>query len=307
VLVTGGAGFVGHHLSRALLDRGDEVVVLDNLDDAYDPRLKGVPDGAALRLGDVRDEEAVVAALDGVDAVAHLAARAGVRESLGDPVGYASVNVDGTAQLLRSAARLGVKRAVFASSSSVYGVSTRPMREDEPADHPASPYAATKRAAERVCEAAALPVTAVRLFTVYGPRQRPGMAFARFLRQIRAGEAVTVFGDGASIRDYTFVTDAVAGLIRALDATDRFRVVNIGGGGPVTLLDAVATLGAVLGVEPRLRFLAAQPGDVPATRADISRAAAWLGWQPEVTLREGLARFVRSQSDRATPGGDPSR
>lgn len=291
ILVTGGAGFVGSHLSEALRDRGDDVVVLDSFDTAYDPAIKRrqVPTGVEVVEGDIRDRALLDRLLPRVDAVAHLAARAGVRESLADPGLYASVNVEGTAQLL---AALGDRPMVFASSSSVYGARHGPFLETEAADIPASPYAASKRAAELFCAASGRAVTCARLFTVYGPRQRPAMAIAKFVRQVRAGEELTLFGDGSSIRDYTFVSDVVDGLMRALDRTDRFRIVNLGGGSPIRLDALVAEIGRAVGREPRIVHAPMQAGDVPETRADITLARAWLGWSPAVGIPEGLRRYV---------------
>lgn len=295
VVVTGGAGFVGSHLADALLARGDEVRIVDNFDDAYDPAVKRrhVPAGAELVEADIRALPDGV--FDGVDAVAHLAARAGVRPSLSDPARYARVNVEGTAAVLAAMARSGVSRMVFASSSSVYGARRgAAFRESDPADRPASPYAASKRAAELFCAASGLDVAVVRLFTVYGPRQRPEMAMQRFARQLRDGEPVTIFGDGTSVRDYTYVADAVDGLLRGLDRAEGFRVVNIAGGVAVPLHQVVDTLADAMGVRPVVRYLPDQPGDVPETRADLSLARGWLDYVPRVGIAEGLRRFAGS-------------
>lgn len=300
VLVTGGAGFIGSHLCEALLARGDTVRVLDLLDDAYDPAIKRRNLSADVEFlhGDIRDAATLTAALAGVDAVAHLAARAGVRPSLTDPRLYISVNVDGTAALLEGMRAAGVGRLLFASSSSVYG-SRRGVdfREDDPADRPESPYAASKRAAELFCATAhinwGLSVSCARLFTVYGPRQRPEMAIQRFARQLQAGQPVTLFGDGGSLRDYTYVGDAVAGLLAALDRADGFRLVNLAGGRPIPLRTLVETLADVLQKPLHVQYLPEAPGDVPETRADLSVARQWLDYAPAVPLREGLERFVR--------------
>lgn len=294
-LVTGGAGFIGHALVRALLERGESVRVLDNFDDAYDASLKAVPAGAELLRGDVRDSGTVAAALSGVDRVYHLAARAGVRESLAAPSLYVENNVGGTSALLEGMRRAGVSRLVLASSSSVYGVREGRFSERDPIA-PASPYAATKLGSEHLAHAAHVThgcaVSVCRLFTVYGPRQRPAMAIARFIAQIRRGEALTLYGDGNSVRDYTFVGDAVAGLTAAMDHTGGFHLVNIGGGAPVTLRTLVETLAEVARVPLATVSLPDQPGDVPSTRADIAFAREWLGWTPQVALREGLGRTL---------------
>lgn len=293
VLVTGGAGFVGSHLAEALLARGDRVRILDNFDDGYDPAIKrrNVPEGAELVVGDVCAMPAGV--LDGIDAVAHMAARAGVRPSIEDPVPYARNNVEGTASLLREMRRVGVRRMVLASSSSVYGARRGvPFHEGDCADRPASPYAASKRAAELFCAASGLDCAVVRLFTVYGPRQRPEMAMRRFARQLRDGQPVTLYGDGASVRDYTYVADAVEGLTRALDRAHGYRVVNVAGGVAVPLRQVVETLAAVMKVPLHVAWLPEQLGDVPETRADLGVAWTWLDYTPRVGLREGLERFV---------------
>ncbi len=282
-LVTGGAGFIGSHLVETLLGRGDRVRVLDNFDDAYDPAIKRARVRGEVIEGDVRDEAAVAAALRGVDAIVHLAARAGVRQSFDDPAGYHAVNVEGTATLL--GLREG-RPMVFASSSSVYGVRRgEAFRESDPVA-PASPYAASKALAETLCAE----IAAVRLFTVYGPRQRPGMAMERFAAQLRAGVPVTLYGDGRSVRDYTYVADAVEGLLRAVDHGPGLW--NIAGGRAVPLTEVVETLAEALAVPLQVVHLPDQPGDVPETRADLTRARAELGYAPRVGLREGLGRLV---------------
>ncbi len=294
VLVTGGAGFIGRRLCAALLARGDRVRVLDNFDDAYDPALKASPAGAELIRGDVCDEATVLAALDGIEGVCHLAGRAGVRESLLAPEPYVRNNVVGTVNLLTAMARRQVRRMVFASSSSVYGAAAGPFREADAADRPASPYAASKRAAELFCFASGLDVTVARLFTVYGPGQRPAMAIAKFVALSRAGEAIPVFGDGLSLRDYTWVDDTVDGLIRGLDRAQGCRIVNLGGGNPVPLTEVLAAVAEATGRPLTLRWLPVQEGDVPVTHADPSVAKQWLGWSPTMPFREGVARYVDS-------------
>lgn len=294
VLVTGGAGFIGQHLCRALYARGDGVRVLDNFDHAYDPALKQAPPFAEVVRGDVCDPAVVRDCLQDIDAVCHLAARAGVRESIEDPEPYGRVNVGGTLTLLRGMADRGVQRMVFASSSSVYGNAGGPSRESDAADRPASPYAASKRAAELFCFASGLDVTAARLFTVYGPGQRPGMAIARFVQLARAGKHIPVYGDGTSQRDYTYVSDVVAGLLLGLDRAQGFRIVNLGGGKPVVLTEMLTAVADATGRQLRVSWLPVQPGDVPLTHADISLARTWLGWRPTVPFREGVMRYVAS-------------
>lgn len=298
VAVTGGAGFIGHHVCAALLARGDSVTAIDNFDDAYDPSSKGVPAGVALVRGDIHDDAALDRAFAGADAVVHLAARAGVRESLADPERYVVANVGGTAAVIEGMRRAGARRMVYASSSSVYGVRTDVMREDDPCTSPASPYAATKLSGELLARAAVVThgfdVACTRLFTVYGPRQRPGMAIARFVEAVRAGRPVTVFGDSASSRDYTFVSDAVDGILRALDRASGWRVVNLRGGRAVALEEVVLAVGEALGIVPVVIRESARAGDVPATRADLTVAREWLGWEPKVSFVEGVGRYVES-------------
>lgn len=310
VLVTGGAGFIGSHLVAALRARGDTVTVLDCFDDAYDPALKernlAGTDARVLR-GDIRDLATVDEALGDSDAVVHLAARAGVRESLVDPLLYEEVNVRGTAVVFeavrqRAAATGRAIPVVFASSSSVYGArGPGRFEEDAGADAPVSPYAATKRCGELLAHAAwagwGVPVTCLRFFTVYGPRQRPAMAIAKFVRLAQAGDPLPIYGDGSAVRDFTYVADAVRGVLCALDQPDGYRVLNIGSDAPVRLSELVDAIERVVGRPVQRRHLPVQPGDVPRTHADIRRARAQLGWGPQVSLDEGLRRYVAWAAD----------
>jgi len=300
LLLTGGAGFIGGHLAAALVARGDAVTVLDNFDAAYDPALKERNlEGLDIELvhGDVRDRVAVEAALQGVDAVVHLAALAGVRESLRDPGSYASVNVGGTVTLLEALRERDRMPLVFASSSSVYGARTDgPFVETDRVDWPESPYASTKRAAELMCHSAhqswGQSVTMLRFFTVYGPRQRPTMAIARFVRMALAGETIPLYGDGSSARDYTFVDDAVRAILAALASPQPEAVLNVGGGNPVRLDALVQAVGDACGVTPVVEHQGDQPGDVPLTWADPTAVAEMLGWKAEVSLEDGLRKVV---------------
>lgn len=317
VLVTGGAGFIGSHLCEALLDRGDAVTLIDCLDDAYDPAIKrrnlaslrARQDGGPRVIeADLRDPGLLLDALDGVGAVAHLAARAGVRQSLVAPQLYAACNVGGMAAVLDALRQRAGIPLVFASSSSVYGASPRvPFREDDPADQPLSPYAATKRACELLGHAAqagwGTPVTCLRFFTVYGPRQRPDMAISRFLSRALAGQPLPVFGDPASTRDYTWVGDVVAAILAALDRPRPFAVINVGGGAPVTLGGLVRAVGEAVGCEVAVDPLPPQAGDVPLTHADVGRAAELLGWAPQVGLAEGLRRTAAWMRQEAARSG----
>jgi UDP-glucuronate 4-epimerase len=305
VLVTGAAGFIGSHLAEALVARGDRVVGIDNFDPAYDPELKR--DNLAALLGhprftletvDLRDPVALADAVARAapTTIVHLAARAGVRSSLNEPGTYVDVNVRGTVHLLEAARTTGVDHLVFGSSSSVYGDAEPPFREDGPADRPASPYAATKRSGELLChayhDAYGIDVTCLRFFTVYGPRQRPEMAIHSFARLLEAGLPVPIFGDGTSRRDYTFVSDIVGGIQAAVDRPDGFEVYNLGTTDSTGLRQLVDLLADRLGVAPLVDELPFQPGDVPATLADIGRARQHLGYEPTVAIDVGLDRFV---------------
>lgn len=304
VLVTGAAGFIGSHVAAALLRRGDAVRGLDSFTPFYDPALKRRNVDEVRREGDlpvaeadVRDAAAVRDAVEGCDAVVHLAASAGVRPSLADPVGYADVNVRGTAVLLEAARAAGVRTFVAASSSSVYGVrSAVPFAESDPCDRPVSPYAASKRAMELLCRAfqarAPLDLTCLRFFTAYGPRQRPEMAIHSFARAMEEGRPVVLYGDGSSRRDYTYIDDIVDGVVRALDRASGFRTYNLGESRTTSLAELVSLLEAALGRKALVERLPDQAGDVPLTCADVSLARAELGYEPSVPMEEGLARFV---------------
>jgi UDP-glucuronate 4-epimerase len=302
ILVTGGAGFIGSHLVRFLLERGDSVTVLDSFDESYDPAIKSQNlEGLQVDLvhGDVRDRVAVEQALRGVDAVVHLAALAGVRESLERPAEYASVNIGGTVTLLEALQARDNIPLVFAGSSSVYGErSAGPFKETDPIGFPSSPYAGTKRAAELMCHAAHMSwgqmCTVLRFFTVYGPRQRPTMAISKFIRNALADEVIPIFGQGQTRRDYTFVDDAVAAILAALDKPSGFSVYNVGGGTPVALMDLVQAIGEATQTELRIEHLPQQPGDVSLTWADPSEIQQSLGWSISVDLVDGLQRTVES-------------
>jgi len=303
VLVTGGAGFIGSHLCEALLARGDAVTVLDNFNDFYDPELKRrnvrALEGAELVEGDVRDRELVEGLFESgaFDAVVHLAAMAGVRPSVADPLLYEDVNVRGTLILLEAARQQPGLRFVFASSSSVYGGNTEvPFKETDDIPRPVSPYAATKRAGELLAytyhHLHDLPVTCLRFFTVYGPRQRPEMAIHAFVRKVLAGEPLPFFGDGTTRRDYTYVDDIVDGVVRAIDRCAGYEIYNLGESATTSLAELVEMIGDVCGEEVRLDRQPLQPGDVLVTYADVAKARARLGYAPGIGVREGLERFV---------------
>jgi len=329
VLVTGNAGFIGFHVARRLIERGDEVVGIDLVNDYYDPALKearlGVLDEMAARQGASYRfmraslaERAVVEACFAehrFDRVIHLAAQAGVRYSLENPLSYVESNIVGFTNILEACRHGGVGHLTYASTSSVYGANNRmPLSEHAVADHPLQFYAATKRANELMAHSYShlfcLPTTGLRFFTVYGPWGRPDMALFKFTRNILEGRPIPVFNGGNHTRDFTYVDDIVEGVIRASDAvaapnpgwngddpdpaTSRapFRIYNIGNSRPVRLMDYIGELERALGRKAEKQLLPAQPGDMPDTFADISDLAADLGYKPKVSVGEGVARFV---------------
>jgi UDP-glucuronate 4-epimerase len=306
ILVTGGAGFIGSHLTRRLLDRGDRVTVLDDFNDFYDPARKrrniepflGNPSYRLVE-GDIRDEKLVdrLFAEGRFDGVIHLAARAGVRPSLSEPILYEDVNCIGTLRLLEAARRHGPKVFTFGSSSSVYGINEKvPFAEHDPVEQPISPYATTKRAGELLCfnyhHLYGIDCSCLRFFTVYGPAQRPEMAIHKFTDLIARGKAVPLYGDGTTRRDYTYIDDIVDGIVAAHDTAPGFEILNLGGAETTALRDLVAMIATALDVEPRIDYLPEQPGDVPITFADVGKAHRLLGYSPRVPIREGIRRFV---------------
>jgi len=311
VLITGAAGFIGSHLGERLVEAGARVIGVDNLDDFYDTGFKrrniaDLSENASFEFveADIRDAPAVDRLFLSTrpDKVIHLAARAGVRPSIEDPASYVSVNVDGTANILQSASHAGVDRMIFASSSSVYGNNRKvPFHEDHPVDHPISPYAATKKAGELLCHTwfhlHSMPITCLRLFTVFGPRQRPDLAIYKFLQKVSVGEEIPVFGDGSSKRDYTYVGDIIDGVMAALDGNEGFGVYNLGRGEPVSLNEMVSTIEQVTGQKALIRRLPSQPGDVDITFADVSRARDEFDYDPSVKFGEGVERQYRWMRD----------
>jgi UDP-glucuronate 4-epimerase len=303
VLVTGGCGFIGSHLCQRLLARGDEVVIVDNFNDFYDPALKranaALLAGAEIVTGDIRDEAGMarVFARGRFDGVVHLAAMAGVRPSLEDPLHYTDVNLRGTMVLLELLKRSPDTSFVFGSSSSVYGDNDKvPFAEGDDIPRPVSPYAATKRAGELFAythhHLYGIPTSCLRFFTVYGPRQRPEMAIAKFTRLILAGERVPFYGDGSTRRDYTYVDDIVDGVVAALDRCAGYEIYNLGEIATTSLAELVRLIGELCGREPLLERLPLQPGDVRVTYADVGKARERLGYRPSVPVAEGLRRYV---------------
>jgi UDP-glucuronate 4-epimerase len=311
-LVTGGAGFIGSHLVDALLRDGWRVTVLDNFDSFYarsEKEANLAPHAGNDRLRilecDLRDAGALAAAFDvEYDVVVHLAAKAGVRPSIEKPLDYQDVNVRGTHLLLEECRQHGVRQFVFASSSSVYGVNPRvPWREDDHVLLPISPYASTKVSGELLGHVYAslygIRFIALRFFTVYGPRQRPDLAIRKFSQLMAAGESIPVFGEGATVRDYTYVDDIVSGIRAAMayDATP-YEVINLGNHRGVTLAELISALERALGVRAHITRLPEQPGDVPRTLASIDKARALLGYEPSTPLDEGLAKFTAWMAPR---------
>ena len=315
VLITGGVGFIGSHLASRLIDRGCSVRVLDNLDPFYEPRLKlrnceELQNRGGRRFefieGDIRDRETCRTAVSGCDAVVHLAALAGVRPSIRQPARYMDVNVTGT-QILLDQLDSSAVRLVFGSSSSVYGGSMDvPFAESQPVDRPVSPYAASKKAGEVLTHAfhhlRGNPVTCLRFFTVFGPRQRPEMAIHKFARHIVAGQPLPFFGDGQSRRDYTFVDDITAGIEAAVERADGYSIYNLGGSATTSLQELVTMLEQALGKNAILDRQPDQLGDVRQTYADISLAGRELGYRCTVPVAEGLARFCAWYLEEHTAG-----
>jgi len=305
ILVTGGAGFIGSHLVEKLLAAGDAVIILDDFNDFYDPQIKraniaGFGKDVTVWHVDLRDGEAVRSLFhrEKVDAIAHLAARAGVRPSIQLPQLYYDTNVTGTLHLLEAARVTGVERFVFASSSSVYGASkTVPFSEDQHLTQTLSPYAATKVAGEFLCSTYShlyqIRVVALRYFTVYGPRQRPDLAIHQFTRRIYAGQPIDQFGDGSTRRDYTYIDDVIQGTMAALKYDgSRYDIFNLGESDTIQLKELISAIENALGRKGKVNRLPEQPGDMPLTCADISKARKLLGYNPTMKFSEGLPKFI---------------
>ncbi len=306
-LVTGGAGFIGWHVSHRLLQSGHAVWAFDDLNSFYDPQLKrrNVRDLQALAKpfefiqGDITEQAALEEVLGSVkfDQIIHLAARAGVRPSLEQPALYQRVNVEGTVNLLETARAAGVRKLLLASSSSVYGVNSKvPFAERDPIFSPISPYAASKLACEALGHVYhplyGLDVVMLRFFTVYGPRQRPDLAIHKFARLIEAGQPIPVFGDGSTGRDYTYIDDILEGILACTRKEFGYEIFNLGESQTVKLHDLIALLEKAMGKKAQIQHLPPQAGDVPLTCADISKARSELGYQPRVPLEQGIPRFV---------------
>jgi len=316
ILITGGAGFIGSHLVERLLAEGDwTITVVDDFNDFYAPSIKRANVAPHLSNpqfklveADIRDLKALGKAFAGssYDSIVHLAARAGVRPSLSEPRLYVETNINGTMNLLELARETAVKQFVFGSSSSVYGVNPKvPFSEDDPIFNPISPYAATKAAGELICHSYAhlydMRIVCLRFFTVYGARQRPDLAIHKFAKLISAGKPIPVFGDGTTRRDYTYIDDIIAGVRAAMDYDQtNYEVINLGESRTVELRELISILEDTLGARAQIDRQPPQPGDVPQTFADISRARKLLGYDPQTDIETGIRRFVewfRSQTE----------
>jgi UDP-glucuronate 4-epimerase len=305
VLVTGAAGFIGSHLCDRLLGDGFLVVGVDNFDDFYEPQIKrhniaGCLENENFELveGDIRDRAAMNDVVGrGVDVIVHLAAKAGVRPSIDQPLLYADVNINGTGVLLEAAKEQGIVKFIFASSSSVYGNNEKvPFSEDDNVDFPISPYAATKKACELICHTYhhlyGMSITCLRYFTVYGPRQRPDLAVHKFASLIEQGKPISIYGDGTMSRDFTYIDDIIDGTVAAMERCGGFHIYNLGESSPITVNELVVEIEKALGKKAIKEYVPPQPGDVERTYADVSKAARELGYKPATTIEKGLAKFV---------------
>lgn len=306
VLVTGAVGFIGSHLTERLLSNGWEVVGVDNFDDFYNPQVKRRNISQALQNNnfrlieaDIRDRDSMEKALaDGIDSIVHLAARAGVRPSIEQPLLYADVNINGTMVLLEAAHKNNIGKFVFGSSSSVYGNNKKiPFAEEDNVDFPISPYAATKKACELICHTYHslydISISCLRFFTVYGPRQRPDLAIHKFARLIEQGKPIPVFGDGSMMRDFTYIDDIIDGTVAAIEKCSGFEIYNLGESRPIKLSDLITEIETALGKKAEKQYLPVQPGDVQRTYADVTKAMRELGYQPRTHIKDGLTKFVQ--------------
>ncbi len=305
ILVTGGAGFIGSHLVDALLADGHEVTIIDDFNTFYDPEIKRgnvarFQDRAVIVEGDIRDAILVerTFAKGSFETVIHLAARAGVRPSIQSPKLYFTTNIDGTFNLLDACHHHEVKNFIFASSSSVYGVNEKvPFAETDALNRTISPYAATKLAGEQVCSNYAhlfgMRCMCLRFFTVYGPRQRPDLAISKFTKRILAGEPIEQYGDGTTARDYTYVEDIISGVLNAMNYHDsNFEIFNLGGSATTTLAELIEMVETACEKKADVRVVGEQPGDVPRTFADVSKAKELLGYEPHTPIAEGVKKYV---------------
>jgi len=306
VLITGAAGFIGSNLSKKLLKENYKVIAFDNFNNYYNSKFKEQniapllkKKGFQLERADVTDKKKVNKTLKKYrpNKVIHLAARAGVRPSIEQPLLYQKVNIGGTLNLLEACKENRVKQFIFASSSSVYGGSSKiPFKENQKVDRPISPYASTKKAGELLCynyyHLYGLKITCLRFFTVYGPSGRPDMAPYLFTSWVNKDKEIKMFGDGNSKRDYTYIDDITDGISKALKKELNYEIINLGNSQTVKLIDFINLVGKLLGKKPKIKQLLEQPGDVPLTYADISKAKKLLGYNPKISFEEGMAKFI---------------
>ncbi len=308
VLVTGGAGFIASHVAEKLLERGDRVVIVDNLNDAYDQKIKrnnlvavkskDISNSLQIYKTDICNKRMmrVIFALEKPDIICHLAARAGVRPSIDDPYEYVRSNILGTLVMFEMAKEFNINHIVFASSSSVYGVRNKvPFKEDDITGKQSSPYGMTKRAGELLAytyhNLYGMSVTSLRFFTVYGPRGRIDMAPFIFIDKIHKGETLTVFGDGSAIRDFTYVDDIVDGVIKSIDKPLGYEILNLGRGEPIVLIDFIRTIEKVVCKKAVIQYTSGFAGDVPITHADVSKAQQLLDYAPKISVEEGMRKM----------------
>lgn len=305
ILITGGAGFIGSHLAERLLEFGHKIINLDNFNDFYDPLIKRKNILKAqhnlryiLIEGDIRDEKLLnhIFAAFKIDTVVHIAALAGVRKSIDNPFEYIDVDIKGTVNLLEHSRVHKVKKFIYASTSSVYGLNPTPFREDDDIKSPISPYAAAKHAGEQFCRTYhalyGMPIVCLRFFTVYGPRQRPEMAIHYFARMIDAEREISIFGDGSSSRDYTYIDDIIQGIIMSIYLNCEFEIFNLGSSNPISLNLLIDLIEKKLGKAANRVYLAMQSGDVEHTYADITKSKAILGYSPSVSIENGIEKFI---------------
>ena len=317
ILITGGAGFIGSHLSERLLREGNKVLVIDNFNNYYDPAIKRnnveevkktcvenniCLDNYIIFEGDIRDNEFLKEVFSNkIDSIIHLAAMAGVRPSIEAPSLYYDVNITGTVNLLERCRENNIKQFVFASSSSVYGNNEKvPFAESDRVDNPISPYAATKKSGELLCHTYHhlfdMNIACLRFFTVYGPRQRPDLAINKFTTLILEHKEIPFYGDGTTSRDYTFVDDIVSGIVSSINYVNTndtvFEIFNLGGDKTVSLIEMVETIEDILGKKAKLNKLPMQPGDVNRTCADITHSKEIIGYNPKTTFKEGMKKFI---------------
>ena len=304
--ITGGAGFIGSHLIKALLEKNHHIVCFDDFNDYYSPvtkrnNIQGYVNNSNFKLieGDIRDSARLenIFLKNNFDCIVHLAARAGVRPSIYYPKLYADVNILGTLNILECAKKYKVKKFIFASSSSVYGNNKKvPFLEIDPVDFPISPYAATKKAGELLCYnyhfLYGISIACLRFFTVYGPRQRPEMAIHSFIRSIARDETIIMYGDGLTSRDYTYVDDIVSGILLSIEKEFEFEIFNLGNSYPIPLFDLIRMIEKYLGKSAKIEKKPLQSGDVEKTYAGIEKAKNLLGWKPEVGIEEGIRRTI---------------